>query len=356
MSPLRVMVVDDSALFRAMLRNLFAEIPNCEVVASIADGRTAVEKIAESLPDLVTLDVEMPEINGIDVLRELKRRRIRTNIVMISRLTAAGAQVTTDALIEGAFDFILKPTGSSPSENKNTLRTALLEKIATLADARSDLSSDTLDSHPKAQPAFPIRKPEAVVIACSTGGPDALSHVIPDLAANLPVPVFIIQHMPPRFTASLAARLNDASELHVLEADDGLVAKPGHVIVARGGQHLLLERRHSDQIRLTLTDAPPEQNCRPAADYTLRSAVDVYHGQLLAVILTGMGRDGTAGCQVVQDHGGHVLAQHADGCTVYGMPRSVINAGLANEIVKLPRIAHTINRLVQGADNRQNPS
>ena len=355
MNLLRVMVVDDSALFRAMLRNLFAEIPNCEVVASIADGRTAIEKIAESLPDLVTLDVEMPDINGIDVLRELKRRRIQTNVVMISRLTAAGAQVTTDALIEGAFDFILKPSGSSHSENKNTLRIALLEKIAALADARSGLASDVIDCSPSPRQTAPVVKPEAIVIACSTGGPDALSHVIPDLSATLPVPVFIIQHMPPRFTASLASRLNDASELHVLEAEDGLVAKPGQVFVARGGQHLLLERRHSDRVRLTLTDAPPEQNCRPAADYTLRSAVELYRGHLLAVILTGMGRDGTAGCQLVQARGGHVLAQHADGCTVYGMPRSVINAGLANEIVKLPRIAHTINRLVQGADNRQDP-
>ena len=336
----RLMIVDDALIMRMRIRiREVATLAGWTVVAEAANGNEAVRLFNELQPDLVTLDVERPDINGIDgidVLRELKRRRIRTNVVMISRLTAAGAQVTTDALIEGAFDFILKPSGSSPSENKNTLRIALLEKIAALADARSGLASDVLGSPPPPPQTAPVGKPEAVRIACSTGGPDALSQVIPDLSATLPVPVFIIQHMPPRFTASLASRLNDASELHVLEAEDGLVEKPGHAFVARGGQHLLLERRHSEQIRLTLTDAPPEQNCRPAADDTLRSAVDVYRGHLLAVILTGMGRDGTAGCQLVQARGGHVLAQHADGCTVYGMPRSVINAGLANQIVLLP--------------------
>jgi two-component system chemotaxis response regulator CheB len=297
----RLMIVDDALIMRMRIRiririREVATLAGWTVVAEAANGNEAVRLFNELQPDLVTLDMVMPDINGIDVLMELKRRRIRTNVVMISRLTAAGAQVTTDAMIEGAFDFILKPSGSSPSENKNTLRIALLEKIAALADARSGLASDVLGSPPPPRQTAPVVKPEAIVIACSTGGPDALSHVIPDLSATLPVPVFIIQHMPPRFTASLASRLNDASELHVLEAEDGLVEKPGHAFVARGGQHLLLERRHSEQIRLTLTDAPPEQNCRPAADDTLRSAVDVYRGHLLAFILTGMGRDGTAGC------------------------------------------------------------
>ena len=204
----RLMIVDDALIMRMRIRiriririREVATLAGWTVVAEAANGNEAVRLFNELQPDLVTLDVERPDINGIDgidVLRELKRRRIRTNVVMISRLTAAGAQVTTDALIEGAFDFILKPSGSSPSENKNTLRIALLEKIAALADARSGLASDVLGSPPPPRQTAPVVKPEAVVIACSTGGPDALSQVIPDLSATLPVPVFIIQHMPPR--------------------------------------------------------------------------------------------------------------------------------------------------------------
>ena len=349
MNRFRVVIVDDSALFRTLLRNVLTEIPNCEVVASIGDSRTAIDKVAELKPDLVTLDVEMPEVSGIDVLRELKRRRIKTNVVMISRFTAAGAQVTTDALIEGAFDFILKPSGSDPSENKKSLRAALREKIEALCDAASDIADATsgIDQAAISSPA--TAKLDAVVIGCSTGGPDALSRVIPDLPGTLPVPVFIVQHMPAGFTASLASRLNEASDLEVLEAEDGMRVRAGQVVMARGGLHLLLARRSHDSVTIKLTDAPAEHSCRPAADYTLRSAVEIYQGQLLAVILTGMGRDGTAGCQLVRSRGGHVLAQHADGCTVFGMPGSVVKAGLANDVIKLPRIAATIDRLVQGA-------
>lgn len=349
MTPFRVVIVDDSALFRVLLRNVLSEIPNCEVVASIGDSRTAIDKVAELKPDLVTLDVEMPEVSGIDILRELKRRQIKTSVVMVSRFTHAGATVTTDALIEGAFDFILKPAGSDPSENKRSLREALREKIETLSDTVSQIAEGASGADLIAVTSPATAKLEAVVIGCSTGGPDALSRVIPDLPGRLVVPVFVVQHMPADFTTSLANRLNEASDLEVLEAEDGMRVRAGMVVMARGGLHMLLARRSLDGVTLKLTDAPKEHNCRPAVDYTLRSAVEIYQGKLLGVILTGMGRDGTAGCQLVRSSGGRVLAQHADGCTVYGMPGSVVKAGLANDVVKLPRIASTIDRLVQAS-------
>lgn len=349
MDSFRIVVVDDSALFRTILRNVLAEIPNCEVVASVADGKTAVEKIADLRPDLVTLDLEMPDVTGLDVLRELKRRRIKTKVMMISRYTAAGAKVTTDALIEGAFDFILKPTGANPAENKATLHAALEEKISALRE----FAAETAELTPAVTSPAPVSaratRLEAIVIGCSTGGPDALASVIPDLPADLNAPVFIVQHMPEGFTASLASRLNEASELDVFEADDGREVCAGQVVIGRGGRHLQLERRSSKGIVVKLTDAPPEHRCRPAVDYTLRSAVQLLNGQLLAVILTGMGRDGTAGCQLVRSHGGSVLAQHSEGCTVYGMPKSVVQAGLADEVVKLPHIAPVIDRLMRRA-------
>lgn len=353
MPPFRIVVVDDSALFRTLLRNLLTEIPHCEVVASVADGKTALEKIIDLQPDLVTLDVEMPDMNGIDVLRELKRRKVETKVVMISRFTTAGAQVTTDALIEGAFDFIVKPSGKNPTDNKSALRAALNEKISALREVTQAVAEESL---PLLSSLTQTSKANygAVVIGCSTGGPDALARIIPDLPADLPVPVLVVQHMPEGFTASLASRLNEASPLEVLEASDGLQVRPGQVVIARGGRHLQLSRRSSDRVVLQLTEDPHEHRCRPAVDYTLRSTVDVYQGQLLVVILTGMGRDGTDGCKLVRSRGGHILAQHADGCTVYGMPKSVVTAGLADEIVKLPQIAVVVDRIVRHNSKRRN--
>jgi two-component system chemotaxis response regulator CheB len=250
-------------------------------------------------------------------------------------------------LIEGAFDFVLKPSGMNPAENKATLLAALEEKIAGLRDAAVDVP-EMAPPMASSVPAVPrAGRVEAVIIGCSTGGPDALARIIPDLPADLPVPVFVVQHMPEGFTASLAARLNEASELEVLEVTDGMTVNSGQVVIARGGRHLHLDRQTSHGVVVSLTDAPPEHRCRPAVDYTLRSAAQVFQGGLLVVILTGMGRDGTAGCRLVRDHGGSILAQHTDGCTVYGMPKSVIAAGLSDLVIRLPQIASTIEQIVR---------
>ena len=346
MTPFRIVVVDDSALFRTLLRNVLTEIPQCEVVASVGDGALALEKIVDLQPDLVTLDVEMPDMNGIDVLRELKRLKVKTKVVMISRFTTAGAQVTTDALIEGAFDFIVKPSGKSPAENKSALQTALTEKISALREAMPDVAEESV---PRASPSNPAARAnyQAVIIGCSTGGPDALARLIPDFPADFPVPVFVVQHMPEGFTSSLAFRLNEASALEVLEASDGMRVRAGQVVIARGGRHLQLLRRTADRVSLQLTEDPHEHRCRPAVDYTLRAAMGVFQGQLLVVILTGMGRDGTEGCKLVRSRGGYVLAQHAEGCTVYGMPKSVVTAGQADEVVKLSHMASAVDRIVR---------
>ena len=347
MSAFRIVVVDDSALFRTMLRNILAEIPGCEVVASVADGKTAVEKIAELKPDLVTLDVEMPNVSGIDVLRMLKRQRVNAKVIMISRLTASGAQVTTDALIEGAFDFILKPSSGNPIENKSVLKAGLEERIKILRESGSSTMEPVRPNANATAGAARSNRVDVVVIGCSTGGPDALAQVIPDLPREFPVPVIVVQHMPDRFTASLASRLNEASELEVLEASEGGVIRAGQVVIAKGGKHLALERVGNEGLRTRLSDDPTEHGCRPAVDFTLRSAVENYRGHVLAVILTGMGRDGASGCNLVRANGGRVIAQHADGCTVYGMPKAIVQAGDADEIAKLPSVANAIIRMVK---------
>jgi len=350
MTVLKVLVVDDSALFRTLLSNVLRGIPGCEVVGTASSGQNALQKIIELQPDLVTLDMEMPEMDGMGVLQELKRRRVHCKVIIVSRFTSAGAQITTDALLQGAFDFILKPSSKDPSANRAELQNALSEKIDALRENTVDVQSSPPAPTPKRikteSPRGRTTKYEAVIIGCSTGGPDALGQVVPYLDPEFPVPVVIVQHMPEGFTGSLAKRLDEASEISVVEATDGLVLKKGVAVVARGGRHLKLERRGANQVVARLTDDGHEHNCRPAVDYTLRSAVEVFDGQLLTVIMTGMGRDGTEGCRLVREQGGEVIAQDAEGCVVFGMPKSVINAGQADKVVPLPQIAVTINAIV----------
>lgn len=348
MTNLKVLVVDDSALFRTMLGNALRSIPECEVAGTASDGQAALQKIIELQPDVVTLDMEMPELDGMGVLQELKRRRIRSKVIVVSRLTSAGAQITTDALLQGAYDFILKPCTKDPAANKAELLTALSEKIHGIREnSASERQSISSPVSVKAE----VRrtrsaKCDAVVIGCSTGGPDALAQVIPFLKPDFPVPVIIVQHMPEGFTCSLAKRLNEASEIEVVEASDGLVLRKQMAVIARGGRHLRLERMGMTQVATRLTEDSHEHNCRPAVDYTIRSAVDMYDGRLLTVILTGMGRDGTEGCRLVRERGGEVLVQSAEGCVVFGMPKAVINAGQADKVVHLPEMAAAINDFV----------
>lgn len=345
MTNIKVLVVDDSALFRTLLCNALRSIPDCDVVGTASDGQAALQKIIELQPDVVTLDMDMPELDGLGVLQELKRRRIRSKVIMVSRLTSAGAQVTTDALLQGAYDFILKPSSKDPSANKRELLMALSEKIAGIRDhVGSERESATSPSTPRTERRRArANYCDAVVIGCSTGGPDALAQVVPYLNPDFPVPIIIVQHMPEGFTCSLARRLNEASEIEVVEASDGLPFRKNMAVIARGGRHLQLERRSHSQVVARLTEDPHEHNCRPAIDYTIRSAIDVFEGRILTVILTGMGRDGTEGCRLVRERGGETIVQAAEGCVVFGMPKSVINAGLADRVVSLPEVAATIN-------------
>lgn len=350
MESVRVLVVDDSALFRTLMRNALTEIPGCEVVGSVPDGETALARIEELQPDLMTLDVEMPGMGGIGVLKELRKRRLKTHVVMVSRLTTSGAQVTTDALMQGAFDFILKPHGKDPAANKEALSSALREKISSLREALapspSPAATESTTRRERAAPAKPSRACRAVVIGSSTGGPDALAQLLPYLSVELPVPVVVVQHMPERFTGTLANRLNEASDLEIMEAADKMPVTQGKIVIAHGGKHLRLVRRPSGVVQAQLTDDPSEHSCRPAVDYTLRSAVEAFEGPILAVILTGMGRDGTEGCRLVRERGGHVIAQHVEGCTVYGMPKSVIAAGQADQVLRLADIRSAIEAAV----------
>jgi two-component system, chemotaxis family, protein-glutamate methylesterase/glutaminase len=300
----------------------------------------------------------MPDIDGITVLRELKRRRVRARAIMLSSLTSDGAQVTTDALLEGAFDFIQKPNGTDVAANREMLLAALIEKTeafrASLSNRirRRGLATPAIRPQDKStarppESSNPVTvapmgfRCEAVAIATSTGGPVALRELLPGLPGDLPVPAFIVQHMPAQYTHSLAERLNQVSPMEVVEGVDGMAAEAGFAYVAPGGRHMKVERR-AGKVRIRITDDPPEQSVRPAADYLFRSVAEAYQGQVLAVVMTGMGRDGTAGCREICKRGGYVIAQHADGCTVYGMPKAVIDEKLAHAVVPLDRLAEIV--------------
>jgi len=343
----RILIVDDSALFRTMLQNVVRDLSECEVVGTASNGFEALDRIEQLSPDVVTLDVEMPGLSGIDVLRELKRRGCRSRVIMVSRFTAAGTQVTTDALLEGAFDFVLKPSGVSAADNRQQLAEALqapLQAIRQQLDCRPEPIQTLVPSG--VGRIFSLTR--LLVIGCSTGGPDALARLMPELPAKLSFPMLIVQHMPGGFTATLAARLNEACEYPVREAADNEPLRAGTAVLARGGRHLKLVGRAGD-VMLQLTEDPAESFCRPAVDYTLRSAVSLYGSGVTAVILTGMGADGTAGCRLVRECGGRVLVQHPDGCTVYGMPRAVRRAELADEEWRLEELAGRIQQLSASA-------
>lgn len=345
---LRVLIVDDSALYRQLVKNVLRDVPRVEVVGQAKTGAEALERLAECNPHLLTLDVQMPDMNGLEVLHALKKMPSTAKAIMLSSLTGQGTQVTTDALLAGAFDFIQKPNGNDASANRVALLESLSEKIGTIRESL-EIKMPRRASTNIAEPTARRGRIAAVVIGTSTGGPVALREVLPKLPTTLKVPIFVVQHMPARYTKSLANRLNESSLLPVQEALDGMKIEPNMVYIAPGGLQMCISKSPKGTVIKTVDD-PPENNCKPAVDYLFRSAAEVYGGNLLAVILTGMGRDGTEGCRIIKQLGGSVIAQHPEGCVVYGMPKAVVEEQLADRVIPLEKIASWIVRIVESKE------
>lgn len=346
-----------------MLRNVLREVPGVTVVGVARNGLEALQKIEELNPNLITLDVEMPELNGIDTLREINKRHLSAQAIMVSNLTAKGAQATTDALLEGALDFILKPNNSDHSSNRQQLFEDLQAKIRAFQQSLCRIShtnsphKDEEESHQdyaNSQDDTDTNaiRCRAVILGTSTGGPASLKVILPKLPETFPVPILVVQHMPATYTQSLAKRLNEMCALRVTEAQEGEEFFPGNVYIAPGGFHLKVVRENS-QLKAGITEDAPENGCRPAVDYLLRHVAEALEGEALAVILTGMGRDGLEGAKLLKAKGGHIFAQQAMGCTVYGMPKAVTDAGLASRILPLASIAPAIIRHVKRARRAQ---
>ena len=342
---IRVLVVDDSVVIRRLVTDALASDPQIEVVGVAPNGRVALERIAQLKPDAVTMDIEMPEMNGIEAVRALRRTDPRLPVVMFSTLTERGASATLDALAAGASEYVTKPSNvGSFAESQKNIREQLIPKLKALTGTRRRGAATATPPPPPARPS--VRRPRTgpfgvLAIGSSTGGPDALATVLPALPADLPVPVVVVQHMPPVFTRLLAARLDGQSHVSVAEAQHGEPLLPGRVLVAPGGRHMAV-RRVGTQVVAELTDDPPENFCRPAVDVLFRSVAAVYGDRVLAAVLTGMGRDGERGATAIREAGGDVVAQDEATSVVWGMPGAVAMAGQADRILPLPQIGHQL--------------
>ena len=348
---IRVLVVDDSALMRQFISDILRSDPRIEVAGTARDGRDALAQIQNLKPDVVTMDVEMPNMSGLQALEEI----MRTNplpVIMVSSMTQEGAETTLKALALGCVDFIGKPSGSI-SLNIKTVGQEIIDKVVAASTARVRTIGGIFGAAARvAPPAVRMNPPmnltgrrDIVAIASSTGGPMALSELIPKLPKKFPVPIVITQHMPKEFTPSFAKRLNDSSEVEVVEGFDGLTLKPGRVVIAPGGKHLIIKRRAGSAV-CSLSDAPPVLSVKPAANVMFLSIADEYGGNVLCVILTGMGRDGTDGAVALKRKGAYVIAESHKTCVVYGMPKAAVDAGVVDEVLPLNEIPDAMVRLV----------
>jgi two-component system chemotaxis response regulator CheB len=361
MPPIRILIVDDSVVIRKVLTDALSSDAAFDVVGTASDGRIALTKIALLRPDLVTLDVEMPNLSGLDTIPEIRKLSPTLPIIMFSNFTARGAATTLEALALGAGDYCTKPASSGNLEaTMQHIRQDLLPKIKSLCGWRS-----TAEKSPPTQlvprndaakhvAAFVNSSPrssapiEILAIGASTGGPNALAELIPAIPVDFPIPIVIVQHMPPLFTRALAERLDSKSVIPVREGASGKKLEPGQAWIAPGDFHMTVERRGSDAY-LALNQDRPENSCRPAVDVLFRSVASTFGARTLAVVLTGMGSDGVLGAQIVRERGGRVIVQDENTSVVWGMPGQVAAAGFADNIYPLGSIATEVNRQVRAS-------
>ena len=360
---LRVLIVDDSILFRRAVSDALSGIPDIEIVGTAANGQIALSRVKSLRPDIMTLDLEMPEMNGLEVLSAIKTEGLDVGAILLSCLTVRGGDLTIKGLESGAFDYVTKPDGGSAEENTLYLRRALeplLRAFSRQREIRKILRGGRPLSAPPAAPklvqptptahlppshlvTIPGRRSEALAIGISTGGPTALISVMTALPATLKVPVFIVQHMPAFFTTSLAANLNGRCSFRVKEAENGELVLPDTAYIAPGGKQMKVALAADGMSKIVrVTDDPAENNCRPSVDYLFRSIAHHYLGRATGVIMTGMGSDGAVGLKLMKRNGAVTIAQNEATCVVYGMPKAAVDIGAVDAVVPLDMIAAEI--------------
>lgn len=356
-APIRVLLVDDSAVIRGALGRIIDAEPDMTVVTTAPNGRVALDALRHTTVDVVLLDVEMPEMDGITALPRILAGYPDTRVIMASSLTQSGAEVTLQALALGAADYISKPAARSGAATLAAMQQEIVHKVRAIGRSGGRRGGRVTAAAPVAArgcvstaytpPAAILaasggaRHAKVVAIASSTGGPNALAEVLSGLPKDFPLPILITQHMPAVFTGLLAQRLERDTGRKCFEATDGQAVLPNHTYVAPGGYHMIVQTDEGKPyIRLTLTE--PENYCRPSADPMLRSVAAMYGASVLAVVLTGMGEDGLRGCQTVHERGGRILVQDEATSVVWGMPGVVANAGLASAVLPLSAMAEAI--------------
>ncbi|MDO9574673.1 MAG: chemotaxis response regulator protein-glutamate methylesterase [Candidatus Contubernalis sp.] len=349
MEQIKVLVVDDTALMRRIVSDIFSLSDEFQVVATARDGEDALKKIKRFKPDLITLDVEMPRMNGIEVLKVIMQDN-PVPVIMLSSHTCRGSEITIEALSLGAVDFIPKP--GYLSKDLKTVGEELLHRSRLAARAKNFKISTREDykhkkelhTIPSVSPSFKTREgfKYVVAIGSSTGGPRALEHILLNLPGDFPAPLIITQHMPPGFTRALAQRLNKICDIQVKEGDRGDKLQPGVAYIAPGGYHMVVTRDGS----VNLNQAPPVEHVRPSANVMIDSAVEVYTDGMIGVILTGMGKDGAEAMVKLKEKGGRTLVQDEATSVIYRMPRAVVELGAADYVLPLQDIPKALVRLV----------
>jgi two-component system chemotaxis response regulator CheB len=342
---IRVAIVDDSLFMRAAIKKILDGDPRFEVVAVCKDGAEAVDKVTTLAPDVVTMDYNMPRMNGAEAVRAIMAKR-PTPVLMLSAHTRDGAKETLEALSAGAMDFLAKPSGEV-SADFHKMGPQLVEKLVHATQGKPRTFEKTpVPPRPTLNPAallntWPPGGARVVVIGISTGGPSALTQVVPALPADAGFAMLIVQHMPAQFTAALAERLDALSGIEVREAKEGERPRQGIALLAPGDRHLEV----GDNGVLHLSDGPPVNNCRPSADVTMKGAAKIFGRRAIGLLMTGMGRDGAEGLAAIKAAGGHTFAQDRDSCVIWGMPRAAVEMGVVDEELPLDQIAPRLSRL-----------
>jgi len=355
MQKIKAVIVDDSAFMRKSLSIILGSDPSIDIVATGKDGLEAISLVKQYKPDILTLDIEMPKMDGLSALKRIMAE-CPTSVIMVSSLTTEGAEATLKALELGAVDFIPKEM-SYVSVNIINIKEDLIRKVKTivrekalrtrLARIQRSGGIEPAEKHAKiTSHVLPKIGYKSIALGISTGGPLSLQKVIPKLSSNIRIPIFIVQHMPPKFTQSLAERLNGMSPLKVKEAEHGEIVSGGTVYIAPGGFHMTVKKNLKGQVYIDISEKPTETLHRPSVDIMIKSVFDIYGKHTLGVIMTGMGRDGLEGIKDIKSAGGYCIAQNEATCVVYGMPKAIVDAGIADVVAPLEKIPDIINMAV----------